>query len=108
MGSLQGGLDARAPIAQSRSKSGSCYLKSALAIEALPSERRPAHRTRLVTLRAETREPDGTWNDRIFPRSPSYGTTMALLVLVAPDLPPIPEWTLPSKDIAKESPPHGD
>jgi hypothetical protein len=76
---------------------------AALAIEALPVERRAAHRTRLESLLAETREPDGTWNDRIFPRSASYGTAMALLALQAPDLPAIPSWKPAAKVAPKKS-----
>ncbi|MHC5111176.1 MAG: prenyltransferase/squalene oxidase repeat-containing protein [Planctomycetota bacterium] len=41
----------------------------------------------------KTRDPDGTWNDRIFPRSSNYGTAMAIMALLedkmpAPSLPP--------------------
>lgn len=76
---------------------------AALAIEALPEERRAAHRQRLESLLAETREPDGTWNDRIFPRSASYGTAMALLALLARDLPAVPAWLPAAKADSKES-----
>ena len=39
-----------------------------------------------------TRESDGGWNDRIFPRSKSYSTAMAMLALLAPTLKPVPKW----------------
>ena len=32
------------------------------------------------------------WNDRIFPRSKSYSTAMALLALMAPRLDRVPKW----------------
>ena len=28
---------------------------------------------------------DGTWNDRVFPRSASYGTAMSVLAILAPE-----------------------
>ena len=33
-----------------------------------------------------TREENGGWNDRIFPRSEGYGTAMVVLALMAPSL----------------------
>jgi hypothetical protein len=56
---------------------------AARAIAALPEEHRAPLRTRLVEHLWRTREADGSWNDRIFPRSSSYGTAMALLALTA-------------------------
>jgi hypothetical protein len=60
---------------------------AARAIEALPEARRAGHRERLRALLQSTREPDGTWNDRIFPRSAAYGTAMALRALFAAEPP---------------------
>jgi len=57
---------------------------AALAIEQLPEAERPALRERMQQTLWRTREPDGSWNDRIFPRSASYSTAMALLALLAP------------------------
>ena len=56
---------------------------TAQAIEALPEARRAIPRSRLRELLGRTREPDGTWNDRIFPRSAAFGTAMALRALLA-------------------------
>jgi hypothetical protein len=56
---------------------------AARAIERLPEEHRAGLRARLLEVLWRTREADGSWNDRIFPRSSSYGTAMALLALVA-------------------------
>lgn len=57
---------------------------AALAIEYLPAAVQPELRARLRAILARTREPDGGWNDRIFPRSKSYSTAMAILALCAP------------------------
>lgn len=56
---------------------------AARAIAALDEERRPALRERLLEHLWRTREGEGVWNDRIFPRSASYGTAMAVLALAA-------------------------
>lgn len=65
---------------------------AALAIEELPEKERAAKRAELARLLWETRDGDGTWNDRIFPRTASYSTAMTILALRAPVLPPIPGW----------------
>ncbi len=65
---------------------------AALAIEALPEKDRPALRRKMQETLWKTREEDGGWNDRIFPRSKSYSTAMALLALLAPELDPVPAW----------------
>lgn len=62
---------------------------AAQAIELLPERERGEYRRRLRDLLLRTRSTDGTWNDRVFPRSAAYGTAMALLALGEPDaLPP--------------------
>ena len=57
---------------------------AALAIEELPEAERPARRASLVSLLWKTRDDGGTWNDRVFPRTASYSTAMAILALTAP------------------------
>lgn len=64
-----------------------------LAIELLPETERPKYRALLRERLAEVREPDGGWNDRVFPRSENYGTAMALLALLAPELPRPAAWS---------------
>ncbi|MCH2103606.1 MAG: hypothetical protein MK297_06310 [Planctomycetes bacterium] len=82
----------------------------AMAIELLPEEEREKHRTlvyqRLFEIKgvekggdnernAETfyNEPDpGTWNDRVFPRSRSFGTACAMMTLMQQSLPLPAEW----------------
>lgn len=58
---------------------------AALAIEFLPAEERPAMRERMAERLWKTRQEDGTWNDRVFPRSSAYGTAMSILALRAPE-----------------------
>lgn len=60
---------------------------AAQAIELLPEAQRPKERKRLRQLLLRTRDNDGTWNDRVFPRSRSYGTAMAILSLLAERIP---------------------
>jgi hypothetical protein len=55
---------------------------AAQAIELLPRERRDAMRARMHEVILKTRDEDGTWNDRVFPQSRSYGTAMTLLALL--------------------------
>lgn len=62
---------------------------AAQAIEMLPESERAAERERLLKTVIKTRDADGTWNDRIFPRSRNYGTAMIVLTLLA-DKTPLP------------------
>lgn len=56
---------------------------AAQAIELLPAADRPRERERWLAAVLRTREEDGTWNDRHFPRSRAYGTAMVVLGLLA-------------------------
>lgn len=75
---------------------------AAMAIESLPESERPKWRERLAATVMKTREEDGGWNDRVFPRTKSYSTAMCILALLAPSLPEIPEWKAPSKGKGEE------
>lgn len=75
---------------------------AAMAIEALPEKERPKWRERLAATVMKTREEDGGWNDRVFPRTKSYSTAMCLLALLAPSLPEIPEWKAPKTGKGEE------
>ena len=65
---------------------------AALAVEALPEKERAPYRAKMRELLWRTIEGEGAWNDRIFPRTESYSTAMAILSLVAADLPTVPGW----------------
>jgi hypothetical protein len=57
------------------------FTHAAQAIEFLPEADRPALRTKFRELLFKVRDEDGTWNDRVFPRSRSFGTAMSVLAL---------------------------
>lgn len=64
----------------------------ALAIEELPERERPSRRAELASLIWSTRDDDGSWNDRIFPRTASYSTAMVVLSLQAADRRAFAAW----------------
>jgi hypothetical protein len=57
---------------------------AALAIELLKEGERQLYREKLADLLFSIREQDGTWNDRVFPRSANFGTAMTLTALLMP------------------------
>jgi hypothetical protein len=65
---------------------------AAQAVEMLPEKARPAERERLLKALLKTRDADGTWNDRVFPRSKNYGTAMAALALLGDQAPLPPKY----------------
>jgi hypothetical protein len=70
---------------------------AAQAIEMLPEKERAKERERLLAVLLKTREEDGTWNDRVFPRSKNYGTSMVLLALIGDKGPPPPALPKPEE-----------
>lgn len=68
---------------------------AARAIELLPANERAEYRRRLLTLLFSVRQEDGSWNDRVFPRTAAYGTACALTVLQAPQSKAPAKWTEP-------------
>ncbi|MFN0132427.1 MAG: hypothetical protein ACKVW3_07855 [Phycisphaerales bacterium] len=66
--------------------------QAARAIELLPRHERAEYRRRLRELLFSVRLPDGSWNDRVFARSASFGTAMAVLSLAQPSLPAPASW----------------
>ncbi|HRP63935.1 MAG TPA: terpene cyclase/mutase family protein [Phycisphaerales bacterium] len=66
---------------------------AAQAIELLPRHERAEYRRRVNALLLKVREEGGGWNDRTFPRSRNYGTAMAMLALMMPDLPRPAGWS---------------
>jgi hypothetical protein len=65
---------------------------AAQAIQCLPLPDRARERERVLALLLKTRDPDGTWNDRVFPRSRNYGTAMATLALLGEKAAVPPAW----------------
>ena len=66
---------------------------TAQAIEFLPGKARDELRQRMLETLLRTRDEDGTWDDRVFPRTRNYGTSMAVLVLLMDRAPRPPTWT---------------
>ena len=64
------------------------------AVEALPEAERPEYRRQLHQLLWAVRDQDGTWDDRVFARSRSFGTAMALMSLSRPALPEPARWAV--------------
>lgn len=62
---------------------------AAQGIQLLPVEAREKERSRLLEVILRTRDEDGTWNDRVFPRSRNFGTAMIVLALLG-DAAPLP------------------
>lgn len=60
---------------------------AAQAIQMLPEGRRAAERDKLLEKIMRTRDEDGTWNDRVFPRSRNFGTNMVMLALLGEKAP---------------------
>ena len=58
------------------------FLHAAHAIEFLPDVERDAARIKFREVLFTVRDENGTWNDRVFPRSAGYGTAMSVLALL--------------------------
>ncbi|NBX35989.1 MAG: hypothetical protein EBR10_02025 [Planctomycetes bacterium] len=68
------------------------HYHAAQAVEVLPEPRRSELRAQLNWLLWQTREDDGTWNDRVFRRSAAYGTAMAMMSALMPTSAPPSDW----------------
>jgi hypothetical protein len=66
---------------------------AAQAVELFPESERAKERRRLFELALKTRNKDGTWNDRVFPRARAYGTAMIVLSLLSDKIPAPPPLT---------------
>lgn len=73
---------------------------AAQAIERLPMRERTEYRGRLAELLFSIRNEDGSWNDRVFPRSANYGTAMTILALTEPTREAPAEWSTDDGDDA--------
>lgn len=76
---------------------------AAQALELLPEKVRQRERARLLEVLLRTRDDDGTWNDRVFPRSRNFGTAMSVMALLR-DKAPLPP-ALPTPAAAWKEPP---
>lgn len=65
---------------------------TALAIEALPEPQRPPLRQRMREVLVKARAESGAWNDTAEPTNCAYGTAMAMLALMAPEMKAVPAW----------------
>lgn len=79
------------------------FRMAAFAIELLPEGDRAARRDRLTAILFSVREPDGGWNDRVFPRSAAFGTAMVAEALRQRSLGPAAGWKAPAKPEPAES-----
>lgn len=68
---------------------------AAQAAELLPEGERAVYRRKVRERLLACGEGDGTWNDRVFERSASYGTALAVMVLSADTAPAPTRWTVP-------------
>jgi hypothetical protein len=71
------------------------------AIELLPEADRASRQQKLREIFWKIREDDGSWNDRVFERSRSYGTAMTMHALQRPWLPAPAAWTPPKREPRK-------
>lgn len=65
---------------------------AALAIELLPDGERAEYRERVRELLYTNRLENGTWNDRVFPRTANYGTALSVLALAMSEVAPPARW----------------
>lgn len=72
------------------------HAMAAEAIEMLPERDRAEYRRQLHDKLFAVRLENGTWNDRVFPRTANYGTSQTLMCLVAPGMPRPAGWKLPA------------
>lgn len=68
---------------------------AARAIELLPQGEREEYRRRLAERLMSVRAEDGSWNDRVFPRSAAYGTAIAMLCLTQSSASTLPAQPVP-------------
>ena len=66
---------------------------AAQAVEMLPEAERGEYRRRINELLMSVRLQDGTWNDRVFPRTANFGTAMAVMALMMPQAAHPATWT---------------
>jgi hypothetical protein len=75
---------------------------AAEAVELLPKAEREELRRHINELLFSVRAEDGSWNDRVFPRTSAYGTAMAMMAIMAPDRQPPARWEAPKAEAKKD------
>lgn len=70
---------------------------AAQAIELLPEEVRDEYRDQLHERILSVRNPEGTWNDRVFPRSAGYSTALAIMSVTMSRFAPAIAWSIPEE-----------
>ncbi len=68
------------------------HYHAAQAAELLEESDRASLRQQLNWLLWQTRSPEGTWNDRVFPRSAAYGSAMAVMSVLMPETATPAQW----------------
>ncbi|MBX3358325.1 MAG: hypothetical protein KF745_07840 [Phycisphaeraceae bacterium] len=81
---------------------------AAQAIEMLPSAERAEYRRRVNDLLFSVQLEDGSWNDRVFPRTANFGTSMAVMALRMPDLKSPAPWRAGAPAEGEEKKGEGD
>jgi hypothetical protein len=66
------------------------------AVEILPQYERGEYRRKLEQLLFSVRDADGTWDDRVFPRTRNFGTAMTLMALQRPSFGEPAHWAAAS------------
>jgi hypothetical protein len=74
---------------------------AAEAVELLPKAEREELRRHINELLFSVRAEDGSWNDRVFPRTSAYGTAMAMMAIMAEDRQPPARWEPPKAEAQK-------
>ncbi len=75
---------------------------AAMCVEMLPEPARAERREKINALMFGVRSSDGTWNDRVFPRSANYGTAMAVLSMTQPQAKLPAKWKAAKDDGGKK------
>ncbi|MDE0961060.1 MAG: terpene cyclase/mutase family protein [Planctomycetota bacterium] len=78
------------------------HTHAARALQALPEEEREPLRQRILARLWQVRGEDNSWNDRVFPRSSSYGTAMTILAIRGKES-PLPKRVAATTPKAKQT-----
>jgi len=79
------------------------HLYAAQAIELLPETVRDEYRDQLRERILSVRSVEGTWNDRVFPRSAAYSTALAIMSLTMAESAPAMTWSEPEPSTVEDA-----